>query len=92
MSRTGYVITNFGFPVLWSSEVKTEIDLSATEAEYTILIQGMCKIITFIKFMKEVSFIFDIHLPNLKIFCKNYKTIKVVLLSQRPNILTKNKK
>ena len=34
LSRTGYVITYCGCPVMWSSKLQTEIALSTTEAEY----------------------------------------------------------
>ena len=41
MSNTGYIITNAGCPVLWCSTLRTEIDLSTTEAEYIALSQAM---------------------------------------------------
>ena len=33
----------------------------------------MRKVITFMAFMKEVYFIFDIHLPNPEVFCKVFQ-------------------
>ena len=33
----------------------------------------MCKVIPFMGFMKEVSFIFDIHLPNTEVFCNVFE-------------------
>jgi hypothetical protein len=36
-SRTGYVITAFGCPVLWKSRLQTKIALSTMEAEYVAL-------------------------------------------------------
>ena len=33
----------------------------------------MCEVIPFIEFIKEVSFVFDIHLPNLEFFCKVFE-------------------
>ena len=44
--------------------------LSTIEAEYIVLVQAMREVIPFVEFMKEVSFIFDIHLPNPEVFCK----------------------
>ena len=41
-SRTGYVITLAGCPVLWKSSLQTEIALSTTEAEY-IALSTSCK-------------------------------------------------
>ena len=42
----------------------------------------MCKIIPFIELMKEVYFIFDIHLPNPEVSSKYLKKINAVLLSR----------
>jgi len=36
-SRTGYLITLGGFPILWKSHLQTEISLSTLEAEYSAL-------------------------------------------------------
>ena len=70
MSCTEYVNTYTGCLVLCFSKLQTEITLSTTEAEYIALIQEMREVITFTMSMKEVSFIFDIHLPKLEVFCK----------------------
>ena len=68
MSLTGYVITYTGCSVLLSSELQTEIALSNTESEYISLIKVMHKVISFMALMKEVSFIFDTHIPNPEVF------------------------
>ena len=73
MSRTVYVITYAVFPVLWCSKLQAEIYLSTTEAEYIALGQAMPDVITFMDLMKEVSFIFDIHLPKPEVFCKLFE-------------------
>ena len=41
-SRTGFVITAFGCPVLWNSRLQTEITLSTMEAEY-VAISTACR-------------------------------------------------
>ena len=41
--------------------------------EYIALGQAMREVITFIELIKEVSFIFGIHLPNSEVFCKVFK-------------------
>ena len=33
----------------------------------------MCKVIHFISLMKEVYFIFDMHLPKIELFCKVFE-------------------
>ena len=45
MSRMGYVITYAGCPVLWCSNLQTEIALSATEEEYIALGQAIHEVI-----------------------------------------------
>ena len=67
------VITYTGCPVLWCSKLQTEINLSKTEAEYIALSQETSNVILFLALIKEVSFIFDIHLPKPEVFCKVFK-------------------
>ena len=45
-----------------------EIALSMTELEFTVLIQAMRDIISFIFPMRKVSFIFDINIPKPEVF------------------------
>ena len=59
-----------GCTLLWFIKLQTEITLSKIEAEYISLIQAMGEVITFMEFMKEVYFIFDIYLLNPKLFSK----------------------
>ena len=54
MSRTGYVIKYVGCPVLWCSNLQTEIALSTTEEEYTALGNAIRNLIPFMGMMKEV--------------------------------------
>ena len=53
-----------GCPVLWYSKLQTQIALSTAEAEYIALIQAIHDVIPFMEIMKEVTFIFDIRIPN----------------------------
>ena len=73
MSRMGCVITYAGFPLLWCSKLRTQIYLSTTEAEYTALSQVVRNVIPFMVMMKEISFIFDTHIPKPEIFCKVFE-------------------
>ena len=72
MSRTGYVITYAGCPVLWCSTLQTEIALSKPEAECIALSKEMREVTPFMALMNKVHFILDIHLPNT-VFCKLFK-------------------
>jgi len=40
-SRTGYIILLGGFPLVWKSQLQTEISLSTLESEYSALSQSM---------------------------------------------------
>ena len=57
-SRTGYVITYLGCPVLWVSKLQSEISLSTVEAEYIALSTAMRDLIPFIDQMNELSIVF----------------------------------
>ena len=76
MFCTRYVIMYAGCPVLWYSELQTEVALSTTEAEYIEFIQAMREVIPFMKLMKEVKFILDKHLTNTEVFCKVFEENK----------------
>ena len=76
VTNTGYVITYYVCPVLWCSKLQIEIDLSTSQTEYITLNQATRKVISFMVLMKGVSFIFDIHLPKPKVFCKVSKENK----------------
>jgi len=53
-SRTGYVITIAKCPMLWKSQLQTEVALSTTHAEYVALSQCMRVIIPLTSLVKEV--------------------------------------
>jgi len=44
-SRMGYIITDAGCPMHWSSKIQTEIALSTTEAEYMALSQALREVL-----------------------------------------------
>ncbi|KAL7548588.1 hypothetical protein ACHAWF_011864 [Thalassiosira exigua] len=54
-SRTGYVITLAGCPVLWVSKLQTEIALSTMEAEYVALSTACRDLFPVIDLVKEIG-------------------------------------
>ena len=54
-SRTGYVMTLGGVPVLWGSKLQTEIALSTMEAEYIALSMGMRELVPARELIKEIA-------------------------------------
>jgi hypothetical protein len=64
-SRTGYVITYRGAPLMWASKMQTQVALSTMEAEYIALSQSMRDLIPIREVLKEVmSQVFGVE-PNI---------------------------
>lgn len=63
-SRTGFVLTLFGCPVLWSSKLQTDITLSSTAAEYVAFSMAMRELLPLRRLLEELSTKMD--LPVLK--------------------------
>jgi hypothetical protein len=55
LSRSGYVITFAGCPIVWASKMQTEIALSTTEAEHIALSQAMRDVIPLRELLLELS-------------------------------------
>ena len=55
MSRSGYVITLAGCPIIWASKMQSLIALSTTEAEYIALSTALRKVISLMKLLKELK-------------------------------------
>jgi Reverse transcriptase (RNA-dependent DNA polymerase) len=53
-SRTGYVITYAGCPLLWNSKLQTEVATSTTEAEYIALSQALREVIPIMSLLNEI--------------------------------------
>jgi len=64
-SRTGYMLTFGGCPILWVSKLQTEIALSTMEAEYIALAQSMRDLIPARLMTLEVLKTFDIKLDGV---------------------------
>jgi hypothetical protein len=54
-SRHGYIIRYAGCPLLWKSQLQTEIALSSTESEYTGLSYALRDAIPIIELLKEMK-------------------------------------
>jgi hypothetical protein len=54
-SRTGYVITLFGCPLIWASKLQTEITLSSTAAEYVAFSTAMRELLPLRELMAEIG-------------------------------------
>jgi hypothetical protein len=64
-SRSGYIITFAGCPILWTSKLQSEIALSTTEAEYISLSQAMRDLIPLKTVLQELSETFNYDLQKL---------------------------
>ena len=54
-SRTGYIITLGGCPILWKSQLQTEISLSTLEAEYSALSASMRTLLPLRSMLLEIA-------------------------------------
>ena len=54
-SRSGWVITFAGCPIVWASKLQTEIALSTAESELICLSQSLREVIPLMEFFKEIQ-------------------------------------
>jgi hypothetical protein len=69
-SRHGYIINYSGCPLLWKSQLQTEVALSSTESEYTGLSYALRDAIPVMQLLKEMKGKgFPIHTPQARVHC-----------------------
>jgi hypothetical protein len=74
-SRHGFIVTYAGTPILWKSQLQTEIALSLTKSEFTGLsyaIQGAIPIMRLFEEMKEIGYPM-IRTAKSKVHCKVFE-------------------
>ena len=73
-SRHGYVIMYHGCPLLWKSQLQTEIALSSTESEYIGISSGLRDVIPIMNTLKEMhSYGVPIASSKSEIFCRVFE-------------------
>ena len=81
-SRHGYIINYAGCPIVWKSQLQTEIALSTTEAEYTGLSYALREAIPIMELLKEMKaegFPIISHTPTIhcKVFEDNSGALEI---------------
>ena len=92
-SRTGFILTLGGCPLLWVSKLQTEVALSTTEAEYIAMSQAMRELIPMRTLLQQVgaTLSLDFAKPAIvrsKVFEDNNGALK---LATAPNISPRTK-
>jgi hypothetical protein len=73
-SRHGYIIFYAGCPVLWKSQLQTEIALSTTESEYTGLSYALRDAIPVMELLKEMKkYGFPVTQTGAQVHCKVFE-------------------
>jgi hypothetical protein len=73
-SRTGYIISYGGCPVIWASKLQTEVVLSSTESEYVGLSESLRVAIVMMNLLNEMkSFGIPITKTTPTVFCKLFE-------------------
>ena len=73
-SRHGYIIKYAGCPLLWKSQLQTEIALSTTESEYTGLSYALRDAIPVMELLKEMkSYVYPIVTSQARVHCRVFE-------------------
>jgi hypothetical protein len=70
-SRHGFIVEYCGRPLIWASQLQTEIALSSTEAEYISLSKALRETIPIMNILQEMKNLkYKIGITNPKVHCK----------------------
>jgi hypothetical protein len=73
-SRHGFIVTYAGTPILWKSQLQTEIALSSTESEFTGLSYALRDAIPIMRLFEEMKEIgYPIRTAKSKVHCKVFE-------------------
>ena len=73
-SRHGYIIMYNGCPILWKSQLQTEVSLSSTESEYIGMSYALREVIPIMELLKEMRRMkFPISQVTPKLHCKVFE-------------------
>ena len=73
-SRHGYIITYHNCPIIWKSQMQTEIALSSTESEYIGISQGLRDVIPLMRTLEEMKRMgMPISSSKGKLFCRVFE-------------------
>ena len=73
-SRHGYIIMYEGCPLIWKSQLQTEVALSSTESEYIGMSYALREVIPIMELLKEMKHLgFPISKSKPKIHCKVFE-------------------
>ena len=73
-SRHGYIIMYEGCPLIWKSQLQTEVALSSTESEYIGISYALREVIPIMELLKEMKHLdFPISKSKPKIHCKVFE-------------------
>ena len=73
-SRYGYIIRYNSCPIIWNSQLQSEIALSSTESEYIGISHGLCDAIPIMEILREMKALgFPIETTTSKIYCRVFE-------------------
>ena len=92
-SRSGYIVSYLGCPILWKSQLQTEIALSSTESEYVALSQAARKVKPLMLLIKEMKLLhFNVGDATPTVKCTLFEDNSgAVYLSQAPAMRPRTK-